>query len=333
MKRRRKSAFLAVVFLSCSVLNIVWVRGLRTHGAVYARGSINIPVIDGKWTTPTEWMDATEIKVENVSTGQMLYIRLKYNGTFLYVLLDFVSDYTPSTYDYGGICFDTKDDGGILADWDDFSFIQLVGQVNFLYIFQGTGTGNTTGESWHIARYNAHPETSSMGGFSGANDPYEKRSHRIIEFRIPRNGGRRNWFKVNFHYGFYAFVSDYHNETFLEWPIGSGGKNLRLPQTIGGIGMDVPPAPEKWGDIAFPEELWDKYDVLFLSNSSLQSAFNQLQLDYYSLNDSFNALNDRFEDMRIAYNQITYLAYGSSAIVIILAAVTIYQWFKKERRT
>lgn len=333
MKKRCRSAFLAVVFLACSVLNTVWVHGLRTHGVVYAHCSINIPVIDGRWTTPTEWADATEIKVENGSTGQTLYIRLKYNGTYLYVLLDFVTDYTPSTYDYGGICFDTKDDGGILAAWDDFSFIQLVGQVNFLYIFQGTGTGNTTGESWMIARYQAHPETEGMGGFSGINDPYQGKAHRIIEFRIPRDGSRRNWFEVDFHYGFYAFVSDYHSETLLEWPIGAGGKNIRLTQTIGGIGMDVPPAPERWGDIVFPEELWDNYNALLLSNSSLQSTINQLQSDYHSLNNSFNVLNDRFEDLRIAYSQITYLTYASFAIVIVLTAVTVYQRLKKERYT
>jgi len=328
MKKRCRSAFLVVVFLSYSLLNIAWVRGLRTNGVVYARCSINIPVIDGKWTTPTEWTDATEIKVENASTGQTLYIRVKCNGTFIYVLLDFVTDYTQSTYDYGGICFDTKDDGDTLAKKDDFSFIQLVGQANFLYILEGTGTGNTTGESWIIGRYHAHPESAGLGGFSGINDPYQSKAHRIIEFRIPRNG-RRNWFEEGFHYGFYAFVSDYHSETLLEWPTGAGGNNLRLPQTVGAIGMNVPPAPERWGDIVFPEELWDDYNDLLLNNSSLQSTLDQLQSNYYSLNNSFNVLNDRFEDLQIAYSQITYLTYALSAIVIILVTTTFYQIFRR----
>lgn len=342
MSRECKLVFLVLLFLSYAVSGVGFVQGLPTNGIVYVPYSLNAPTIDGYWTTSTEWTDATVIKVENTTTGWTFYLGLKYNGSHVFVLLDFVSDQTSSTHDFGGVFFDTKDDSGILAGPDDFGFVVTPGPPSLTSIYQGTGSGNTTGEAWKEILIRPYDELY-FGGFSGANDPYETANHRILEFAISRK-----WFMgAEIHYGFYAFVSDRHSgiewpfsrRTLLEWPVGAGGKNIEYET----YAAEVPPTPEKWGDIVFYEDahvlneaytelqnnyttLENKYNASIESNVSLQSALDQVRSDYDSLSKNFG-------DLQTAYLYTTYLVYSLLATTIILATLTVYLAKSRQTRT
>jgi len=342
MGRKYRLEFFVLLLLSYIVSNATRAQGLPVNGVAYVPYSHNIPKIDGLWTTPQEWTDATMIKVEHTSTGWTFYLGLKYNGTHIFVLLDFVSDKTPSTHDFGGVFFDTKDDGGNLAGQDDFGFVITPGPPVLTSIFQGTRNGNTTGEAWTEIFIRPYDELYE-GGFSGVNDPYESEAHRIMEFAISRQ-----WFnEVEIHYGFYAFVSDRHSgipwpnstRTLVEWPMDAGGKNIEYEIWA----QEVPPAPKRWGDIVFYEDinalyttyiglnnnfikLENNYAALLENDTSLQSAFNQLESNYDSLSKSFN-------ELQTAYFHTTYLLYSLLAITIILATLIVYLTKSHQKRT
>src|SRR3972149_7816099 len=166
MGRIYRLLFLSVMSLFYFISNIAMVNSLPINGVAYVPYSQNAPKIDGLWTTPTEWTDATIIKVDDISTGWTIYLGLQYNRTHIFVLLDFVRDKTSSTHDFGGIFFDSKDDGGNLAGQDDFGLVITPGPPDLTSIFQGTGSGNTTGEAWTEIFVRPYDELYK-GGFSG----------------------------------------------------------------------------------------------------------------------------------------------------------------------
>lgn len=338
MRKRCVLPFLAVSLLFFSILNLGWVRALPANGVLYVPYSENMPAIDGKWTAATEWTDAVETRAE-ASNGWAFYLRLKHNGTHLFVLLDVVSDKTESTHDFGGIFFDAKDDGGSLPREDDYGFVMSLGYPDFTTLFQGTGIGNTTGQAW--APVVGHPYNDLYkGGFSGTNNPYETDRHRILEFAISRQR-----FNSELHYGFYAFISDRHSagtfpdivSTLVEWPIGAGGTTIKYEV----YAVDVPPPPDQWGDLIFYEdinrlsanyaelqnnytELDNSYKQLLASNNSLQSKLDQLEAEHDSLNSTFSELNQRFGDLEMTYTNTKHLSYALLASTIALGTLAIY---------
>jgi len=205
------------------------------NGYFDAPYSSNIPNIDGQWSTPTEWTDASETRVED-DFGWRAYFRLKHNQTHIFVLLDFITDQSESANDLGGVCIDTLDEGGNAPKTDDYVFGYRTGWGSS--VFQGTGHGGT--DAWvHITTPSG---TLGVGGFSSINDPYEGgKDHRIYEFQVPCSFlGEEN------RYGFYAYVCDNGIDTLLEWPEGAGG----LFDYPDHFGLDkVPPAPGNWGSI------------------------------------------------------------------------------------
>jgi chlorite dismutase len=46
--------------------------------------------VDGKWATASEWADATEQKVN--SGNMTIYIRIKHDADYIYLLVDFPTD-------------------------------------------------------------------------------------------------------------------------------------------------------------------------------------------------------------------------------------------------
>ena len=61
--------------------------------------------IDGKWTTPGEWADASEFS--NIrGKREFGYILVKDSNQFLYVMIDYIADETLDEKDRGGIRLD-----------------------------------------------------------------------------------------------------------------------------------------------------------------------------------------------------------------------------------
>jgi hypothetical protein len=223
-----------------------------TNPSIDVPHSSNAPNLDGQWTTSTEWTDASENKLTN--QGSTAYIRTKQNSTYLFILVDFVSDLTGSasdsisTFDYCGLFFDVSNDGGQYPNSDDYFlshyYISTTGKSGLqTYVSQGTGI-NKTDENWR--KIDTPQGFILERGFSSANDPYESsKNHRIYEASIPMS------FFIDNITGFYVFVRDANaglgGGTVLEFPIGAGGKSTRSDS----MADVIVPAPEKWGNLIF----------------------------------------------------------------------------------
>jgi hypothetical protein len=232
----------------CLLVLVVYVfSNVRSGLSIPSNGSINIPysdrapTIDGMWTNSSEWSDAKLIELsEKLGNGVNMTanVRLKNNGTYVFVLIDFVTDFVSNTYDQGGVCFDTRNDGGNLPQSDDYLFSLLAGQApSFLYTFVGTGSGSKPGDAWSLT---VIPEPVGQAGF-GKGQYGNDTAHRIYEFQIPCTV----WSATS-SYGFYVYVFDYYTGAFLEWPVGAGGGWTQIAE---GAPQYVPPSPEHWGSI------------------------------------------------------------------------------------
>jgi hypothetical protein len=226
---------------------------VSTNPSINVPYSANAPILDSQWTTSTEWTDSSEYKLSN--QGSTAYIRAKQNSSFLFILVDFVSDQTGSasdsisTFDYCGLFFDVSNDGGLYPKSDDYFlshyYISSTSKSGLItYISQGIGL-NKEGNNW---REIYTPQGFILNrGFSSINDPYEStKNHRIYESSIPLS-----FFNGNIT-GFYVFVRDANTGlglggTLLEFPIGAGGKSIRSDS----MAYVIAPAPEKWGNLVF----------------------------------------------------------------------------------
>lgn len=228
------SILLLSIFIASLLLKNIPVSTMEEITVVF---STKTPTIDGKWTTPEEWIDAAKTLIEKENHKANIFI--KHNEKYLFILLDFITDFTSSTFDQAGICLDTLDDRGALPQKDDYLF-SLRGAVNVLEAFHGTGIGNKPEEAWtsSLTPFN----TTGSKGYEGTNDPDEQKPHRIYEFQI----GTQE-FPENTHYGFYVFLCDWHtNYSLIEWPPNAGG-NWSKPAMP--VATQVPPSPQKWGTI------------------------------------------------------------------------------------
>ncbi|MDH7563684.1 MAG: hypothetical protein QHH24_02205 [Candidatus Bathyarchaeota archaeon] len=232
------SRFASTVFLvSCLLIISSVAHALVVNGGLQALFSSDIPTIDGQWTTANEWTDASETRLEN-TVNMTGYLRVKHNFTCIFILLDFATDYTRSTYDIGGVCFDRLDNGGVLPQSDDYLFGIQAGQTPAqVDVFQGTGTGQYPRDAW--ARVSL-VDVEGKANYSHVNDPYEGSiDHRIYEFQIPCK-----YLGAAEDYGFYVFACDYHSNSMLEWPLGAGGNWTRMQPLF-----NVPPSPQNWGAV------------------------------------------------------------------------------------
>ncbi|MBS7632967.1 hypothetical protein KEJ15_05020 [Candidatus Bathyarchaeota archaeon] len=229
---------LTVFLVICLLLSFNTVRALVVNGELQVLFSLDIPTIDGQWTTATEWTDASETKLEN-TVNMTGYLRVKHNSTCIFILLDFATDYSRSTYDLVGVCFDRFDNGGILPQSDDYLFGIQAGQTpSQVDIFQGTGTGEQPRDAWtRVFLF----DVEGRANYSHVNDPYEGTlDHRTYEFQIPCK-----YLGAAEGYGFYAFACDYHSNSMLEWPLNAGGNWTRMQPLF-----NVPPSPQNWGTMA-----------------------------------------------------------------------------------
>jgi hypothetical protein len=196
------------------------------------------PQIDGKWTSKTEWLDASETKIADEKLTA--YLRMKHDGIFVYVLIDFISDRgLEKSGDFAVVCFDTKNNAGNAPLPDDYCFYRVTRTGDFIDgIIQGNGTEWTVlqeAETWdpYDEKFNAAILFSHM------HDPYDSiNNHVIYEFRIPIES-----YGFNEEMGFYVYVNDAYTNEFIEWPTNAGGKQFKL------IVKDVVPVPNQWGNL------------------------------------------------------------------------------------
>jgi len=182
MIRRRRPAgdLLKSQLLASLLLASALISPASASSRAVAYRSVNPVTIDGKWTSPDEWLDAQEILVEGMA------LRVKHDGSSLYLLIDALGDYT-SDEDYAIVHIDPEGDGGHLPRPGDRSFLaRWVCEADpedafywrvELMAMEGDGAG------WRPA--------GEVKGFSAGssmlarNDPHGWQTHLIWEFRIP----------------------------------------------------------------------------------------------------------------------------------------------------
>jgi hypothetical protein len=213
-------------------------KGLPSNGVLQVPYSSDVPIIDGQWSTPSEWNSSSEYRFTQGDLAQLVaFFRLENNGTHLFILVDFISDTSYSGYDGLAVLFDTKDDGGNAPSQDDYRVYCENGRVS---VAQGTGQPSQPGQdSW--LRLKTQPELNYSSGFSHTNDPYDnQRDHETYELAIPLS-----FLTTNKNMGFWAEVSDGKTSAYVSWPV-----HISKVPYNGGILMVSPPLPRDWGDIA-----------------------------------------------------------------------------------
>jgi hypothetical protein len=226
-----RKVVIACFMLCLIVFSLIEVgRSVPSNGSINVPYSANAPVIDGQWTIIGEWSDASKTSIDNnVVTG---YIGMKQDRISLFVLLDIVSDRTNDSFDFFGVCIDTKDDGGNPSS-DDYFFYRTMNIMPTSFK-QGDSKDNWT----YIDTLPAGLKIQS--GFTAMLDAYEPNySHALCEFQIPLSYlGKENT------YGFYAFAYDSSTGKIVQYPQSSEGTHYEFAAY-----NFVPSSPSSWGDV------------------------------------------------------------------------------------
>lgn len=246
--------FLISIF---SVLVIPSASALESNGVIMTPFTESPPVIDGRWTTPDEWEDASETSA--INGPDQIYMRVKHDRDFVYVMVDVVTEPLVTTFAKYGVqlLFDTNNDAGPTRGPDDLRF------PIFVHYQDGREGGGSVTFS-DAASLNTIDVGDSSGGyrdvtppsnyqkrltFSSANDPYEPgRDHLIAEYKIPLS-----FLHKNDRYGFglyYWYGNTYEsnaaiNQKTVMWP---SGLDRNSPNTYGTLQamqntITTPPVP------------------------------------------------------------------------------------------
>ena len=192
-----------------------------------ASDDMDVPVIDGSWTTTDEWSKTSET-YQNYTDGTQLVIRGIHDGAFMHILLEMPHDYVLDGR--AGVCFDTVNDGGPYLKPDDVCFV--LGQR--LEEFHGDGRSTLMQET------GLRMDVEGERGLSGSNSPYESgKEHVTYEFKMPVDyitSTNRTQF------GFYV-VYETRGETtnythYYSWPDYESSSSLRVA------------APRGWGIVS-----------------------------------------------------------------------------------
>jgi len=219
---------------------------------IQAPGPGTTPIIDGKWSDG-EWDDALEYSTTNSTLTS--YVRAKWNGSSLYILIDSPWDTTNSAvfpYENTWIAFDTMHNHTSDPQTDDYLF-----SPSAMIGYEGTGT------QWIPmaipSGFNAQSSSSDEWGPGVQPSPKSSTPHRIEEFKVPLTYVGQ----TNQTGGFYFIVIDDSNKSrYVEWPAGAGGNPLGWPVDPNN---DPCPAPSAWGHLAFLQRpkasfTWDPHD-------------------------------------------------------------------------
>ena len=212
-----------------------------------------VPVtIDGVWSAG-EWADAPQYTMTNSTGGNIGYIRAKYDGSNLLVIIDSPWDTTPSTVYYHEnvwLAFDTAHNDGGAPQTDDYLVHPTTSWTGTGWV--GTGTNWTATSIWGVSVVQAG-ENFGWGVPLGTS-PNSATPHRITEMAVPLTFVGY----LDSTVGFYAQVDDDSTDpdgtgwlpatAYSEWPPTAGGS----PGWPGGWGSAPCPAPNAWGDLTLP---------------------------------------------------------------------------------
>ncbi|MDE1770088.1 MAG: hypothetical protein KGI28_06005 [Thaumarchaeota archaeon] len=189
-------------------------------------------VFDGKWTFGHEWKPTTLTTVDT-PTGS-LYIRSAHQGDFVYILVDSAFDTRPvKGSDRATVCFDANMNKTMIANSNDYCFVDIVGQ-NSTSVLQG---GSPLAITDYFRKISSPSGFIGIGGISDQYDIYGFTPHPTFEFKIPKDLlGRSD------SYGFFVQFYDANSNKFYSWPA-----------TDDGTYYSHIPSPSKWGEIISPD--------------------------------------------------------------------------------
>ncbi|MFQ5999658.1 MAG: PKD domain-containing protein [Candidatus Bathyarchaeia archaeon] len=251
LKHFKKVSFASLIMIPLIFMFLMAMLPFSTaNGAVpemKAPGPGTIPTIDGIWSSG-EWDDALEYSATNSTLTS--YVRVKWYGSFLYILIDSPWDTTNSSvypYDSTWIAFDTLHNHGSVPQTDDYLLLS-----SSMWAF--TGDGSQWKQMAVPSGFRFQSSSSDEYG-PGALQPSPKNAtpHRIDEFRVPLTYVGQ----INQTGGFYFMVIDDIDDpdgtgpkgspTYVEWPENSGGSSDGWPPD----GRDPCPTPSDWGHLTF----------------------------------------------------------------------------------
>lgn|GEM_PF-1996605 len=209
------------VILGIALLGLLLLSFLSILPALNAyKGSILCPLsknpvkIDGKWTTSDEWADAFEHRMLFWKGYGECYFRVKHDDSALYILIDFVSDTSPTTKDHVTVAIDADHDGASSPQRDDFRWsLGYPDDPNKLISGYEEGEGeNTWTENWQAPP----PYLIGAASMDSENNPYSKEAHRIYELSVPLAHLNKKAI------GFYVWAADKFGEpeqAGAAWPL------------------------------------------------------------------------------------------------------------------
>ena len=196
-------------------------------------------IFDGKWTHTTEWKRSSLDTLAYSEYNEQIKLRTAHQGNFVYILIDFVSDITPTVEkDYAVVCFDTMNDKNNVPNSDDVCFLSILGQ-NEGIVLQGNSNNDE----------NLYQEISSPDGFiaisteSDEADRYSEVPHSTYEFKIPTDFITRQSI-----YGFYVGVYDSEMDKTFSWPINVESGQIKIPN------------PNLWGEMISPDKTLPEFE-------------------------------------------------------------------------
>lgn len=231
MKRSFLVAFSVIVLcgilLPTTVVNAYY-EGYETNNYM----ATEEPVVDGTWTTDTEWTDS--ITPPNLPDTFLWREEWTMPGDIIeYFLIEFFTDNTDDAGDYFQLCIDHLADGGSAPQADDIRIDWVGHDVSGLTLYQGDGTGwvEFTGYTWDTDIYIVDSISSS---------PENSTEHWIIELWMDRSAPH---FDVSQGGGSYMpwirlAVYDESTDTLAAWPPTSQdvpddwGLEIGTPETI-----------------------------------------------------------------------------------------------------
>lgn len=197
---------------------------INSNSIISSNVSTNTVIVDGKWSSPQEWEDATQITYYYANNKEIkdFIIHLKHDSRNIYLLLDVVAD--RYTKDSNGdirmarIVFDSLNDKTEKPHNDDYYFSTFPSvytekpeqAISYLYIYNGNGTGWDNIYDEYERKGNRLGVESAIS-YDTTYNPYSKFFHTIYEFAIPLK-----IFGNNSQLGFGAYAVNWGNSQPLQ---------------------------------------------------------------------------------------------------------------------
>lgn len=198
-------------------------------------------VIDGKWTSKSEWNDTAETKLLVGAGSAEGFFRIKHDATWLYVLseslVDKALEYDTTTGhgDWMQIYLDTLHDEGKSPKTDDYKMWAAWTNPSYMDILARKGTGTGWGDVFQLDGLQVKI------GLDSGNSPHSPTPHVVAEWKIPLSIIGKTEFGL-----FVRGVSDSSEvETMhLYWPGPTQADQGVDPSSWGTVTLSSVPIPE-----------------------------------------------------------------------------------------